>query len=192
MTPSLQPPYSVLVWACWGAFCLVWIAGAIYNALNAPPRKQGRNWLSSWLVAIALLAAGTVFVPSRLWATFTFDAAPLRIFGATVLVVSTLFTLWARLNLGTMWTSLPVIRQDHQLRTTGPYAITRHPIYTGILGMLTGTALVSGFGIWLFYVLVGVIVLKTKIAAEERLLQEMFGERYREYKQRVPQLVPRI
>jgi protein-S-isoprenylcysteine O-methyltransferase Ste14 len=49
------------------------------------------------------------------------------------------------------------------LRTEGPYAVTRHPIYTGILGMLVGTALLSGLGYWAAVVAVAVAGLEVKI-----------------------------
>ncbi|MGA2872801.1 MAG: hypothetical protein ABSF27_04345 [Candidatus Dormibacteria bacterium] len=51
-----------------------------------------------------------------------------HIFGLMVLLASTGFTLWARFALGTMWRSHPTIKEQHALRTDGPYGITRHPI----------------------------------------------------------------
>lgn len=66
--------------------------------------------------------------------------------GITLLVVCTAFTLWARAALGTMWTSSAVVKADPELRTDGPYGITRRPIYTGLLGMVAGTALIEGLG----------------------------------------------
>jgi protein-S-isoprenylcysteine O-methyltransferase Ste14 len=54
------------------------------------------------------------------------------------------FTLWARFSLGTMWSVAPKVKGDHQLRTHGPYAVTRHPIYTGLLGMMLGATLLAG------------------------------------------------
>jgi len=58
--------------------------------------------------------------------------------GLAILAVSTAFTIWARPALRTMWSFDPVVKQAHLLRTRGPYAVTRHPIYTGLLGMLLG------------------------------------------------------
>ena len=48
-----------------------------------------------------------------------------------------------------MWSAAPAVKEGHQLRTSGPYAITRHPIYTGLLGMLLGTLLAAGAGPWI-------------------------------------------
>jgi protein-S-isoprenylcysteine O-methyltransferase Ste14 len=43
-----------------------------------------------------------------------------------------------------MWSAAPAVKEGHQLRTTGPYAVTRHPIYTGIPGMMLGSGLLAG------------------------------------------------
>jgi protein-S-isoprenylcysteine O-methyltransferase Ste14 len=190
MTFSWDLVYTVTVGGCWAIFCLVWAAGAIYNALHAPPAEQRRAGLNAWLVGVVLIVAARGLVPQQLWAALTFDTPLLRVVGVALLLVSTVFTLWARFSLGTMWTSSAVVKREHQLRTSGPYAITRHPIYTGVLGMLTGTLLMSGVGVWIGYLIVGVAVLATKAAAEEGLLLKRFGDRYRAYRERVPALVP--
>ena len=77
-----------------------------------------------------------------------------------LLVVSTGFTIWARVRLGRMWSALAEQAQgtNHELRTDGPYAITRHPIYTGLLGMILGTVLLNGLGVTLAFLAVGAAV----------------------------------
>jgi Phospholipid methyltransferase len=79
----------------------------------------------------------------------------------------------------------------HQLRPEGPYAVTRHPIYTGLLGMLLGTALLNGLGIWIGLPLVGVAAFATRVSIEERLMTQAFPDDYRRYRDRVPQLIPK-
>ena len=71
-----------------------------------------------------------------------------RLLGLALLLAATGLTLWARLVLGTMWSAAPAVKAEHQLRTTGPYAVTRHPIYTGLLGMMLGSGLLAG-GRWI-------------------------------------------
>lgn len=182
---------AVVPAACWGLFLLVWVSGAIYNRRHGPAtRERNRlSWAALALLVIDLVLA--VVVPERAWAPVTTYAHRLLGTGAVLLVAATGFTLWARVALGTMWTSAPVIKQDHTLRTTGPYAVTRHPIYTGISGMLVATACVSGLGKWLAFVAVALAYLMVKVRAEERMLDETFGEAYRSYRRRVPMLVPR-
>ncbi len=89
-----------------------------------------------------------------------------------------------------MWSLSAEAKVGHQLRTAGPYRFTRHPIYTGTLGMLLGSMLMSGFGQWVLYFIGGLIVVITKISSEERLLKETFGEQYVQYQQHVPQVIP--
>jgi protein-S-isoprenylcysteine O-methyltransferase Ste14 len=78
---------------------------------------------------------------AALWSALAVHVTELQVIGVILLIAATLFTLWSRLVLGTMWSSAAAVKSDHQLRTGGPYRVTRHPIYTGILGMLAGTTL---------------------------------------------------
>jgi protein-S-isoprenylcysteine O-methyltransferase Ste14 len=82
-------------------------------------------------------------------------------------------------------------RTAHELRTSGPYAVTRHPIYTAIIAMLAGTALTQGLGRWAALTVVVALVLGLKARAEERLLMRQFPLQYGRYRRRVPRLVPR-
>jgi protein-S-isoprenylcysteine O-methyltransferase Ste14 len=138
--------------------------------------------VGAWLVFKA--------VPNADWHSLDTGSSWVRAIGMALLVGSTVFTLWARLELGTMWSSSAVERKDHELRTDGPYAITRHPIYTGIVGMLLGTALAVGLGVWTAAFVLGVVVVEVKIHSEERLLKEVFPGTYEQYRRRVPQLIP--
>jgi protein-S-isoprenylcysteine O-methyltransferase Ste14 len=113
-----------------------------------------------------------------------------RFLGLAILAATTAFTLWARFVLGTMWSMNPEVKQEHRLRTDGPYRVTRHPIYTGILGMLLGTSLLCGIGRWVLLFPVGLVLIVAKIRMEERLLTETFPEEHPRYRRRVPKLVP--
>ena len=93
-----------------------------------------------------------------------------------LLVASTIFTLWARFSLGTMWSLSPnALRDHHQLRTDGPYPVTRHPIYTGLLGMLLGTTLLNGVGASISVRVVGIAAFAVRVSIEERLLGQSYG-----------------
>jgi protein-S-isoprenylcysteine O-methyltransferase Ste14 len=82
------------------------------------------------------------------------------------------------------------VKQDHELIRSGPYALVRHPIYTGLLLALIGTALMVGNWRALIglAIMVGAIVRKLKI--EERFMTEQFGEAYARYRAQVAMLVP--
>jgi protein-S-isoprenylcysteine O-methyltransferase Ste14 len=100
------------------------------------------------------------------------------------------FTLWARLALGTSWSAAPEVGGDRRLRTSGPYGVTRHPIYTGLLGMILGSAALTGSGQVIVLVPVALLLFSVKIRFEERLLIETFPDEYARYRRRVPRLVP--
>lgn len=110
--------------------------------------------------------------------------------GATVTVVGLLFAVWARLNLGSNWSRAVTIKQDHELITTGPYALVRHPIYTGILTGFLGTAIaLSQVRGAIAFVLV-FLVLWSKLRMEEKWMRSQFGEMYAAYADKTAALVP--
>jgi protein-S-isoprenylcysteine O-methyltransferase Ste14 len=109
-----------------------------------------------------------------------------------LLVVSLVLTLGALRRLGKQWSLSARVLDEHDLITTGPYRWVRHPIYTGLLGMLIATGLafspLVALAIGVVVYVAGTLV---RTRAEERLLRETFGERYDEYARRVPALLPR-
>jgi len=189
----MQWIYWAILAACWGLFCLIWVAGWIYNFLKAPPVARRSGFQPIWIVGLVVIVVVTILfflLPPQLRTYVTFAPPWLRILGAVVLIISTAFAIWARLILGTMWSFLDDIKVDHELRTKGPYSITRHPMYTGTLGMLLGSMFLSGLSNWAVYFLIWLIIDLIKIPSEERLLKETFGEQYIQYQRQVPQLIP--
>jgi protein-S-isoprenylcysteine O-methyltransferase Ste14 len=182
---------GVALVACWGTVLVVWLAGAIYNAAHAPRKRIRGESRPVMLIGASFLVCAIVLVFGRGFAQdFVVDASWVRLLGLVVLVASTLFALWARFSLGTSWSVGAQVGGDRRLRTRGPYAVTRHPIYTGLLGMLVGTALVGGLGQWIVLVAAGLVVAEVKIHMEEQLLLAIFPEEYPRYRRQVPQLVP--
>ena len=181
---------GLTITACWGVFALVWLGGAIYNSRRAPAVRERSVSVSPWFIGPAAVLVLGWLVPAGLWRSITVDAGWLVVLGVAILVVSTGFTLWSRRALGTMWTSSAVVKDNHALRTDGPYGITRHPIYTGLLGMLAGTAAINGLGRWVAFFALGVLLVGLKIRTEERLLDRTLGGAYAQYRQRVPLIIP--
>lgn len=176
--------------ACWGLVVVTWVVGALYWGRDSRRRRQGpgRALWAIGLAAVAILAARLAW---RDVASLTDRSLWIELPGLVLLVVSTAFTIWARFRLGRMWSPSPnVLQADHELRTEGPYAVTRHPIYTGLAGMLLGTVLVNGLGASLVFLVVGAVFLGTRIPVEERLMVETFPDEYPRYRDRVPLLVP--
>jgi protein-S-isoprenylcysteine O-methyltransferase Ste14 len=175
---------------CWCAFIAIWLVAENHNAGRAPEERT-RSWFGTAVTpALIIVVVINFAVPKAEWRSLTFYAPAVRVLGLVVLLAATVFTIWARLALGTMWSGAPAVKRGHQLRTDGPYSITRHPIYTGMLGMLLGCLLVTGGGRWLVPFPVFLVLLEIKLHIEERLMRAEFPDDYPRYRQRVPQLVP--
>ncbi len=184
--------YTILMYICWAIIGVVWLLGALYNIARAPAAaKKGAPTVIFTLIFLGVIFLIEHWGPANLfWKVLILRSNGLADAGSVILLAGTAFTFWARLILGTMWSSSPVAREDHDLKTTGPYSLTRNPIYTGLLAMLIGSAMIKGLGIWVLYIIAGILFAEFKIHLEERLMTETFGERYLRYRQQVPQLIP--
>jgi protein-S-isoprenylcysteine O-methyltransferase Ste14 len=177
-------------WLIWLAY---WCIGA-FDVKRAVRVESNLSRLGKYVlpIVVALLLSqnysfyrGTFlaerFVPGELWIVWL---------GFALTIAGLAFACWARVILGRNWSGVVQVKQDHELITRGPYSIVRHPIYTGLLLALLGTAV--GFGVWralIATVVVGVSFW-TKLRLEERWMTEVFGEQYRSYRQRVKALIP--
>jgi protein-S-isoprenylcysteine O-methyltransferase Ste14 len=110
--------------------------------------------------------------------------------GLAVLVAGLGFAVWARVHLGRNWSGAVTIKEDHELIRTGPYTYVRHPIYTGILTGVIGTAICSGTLRATLGFLIIAIALVRKLRAEEVFMRETFPGQYEKYREEVPALVP--
>jgi protein-S-isoprenylcysteine O-methyltransferase Ste14 len=79
---------------------------------------------------------------------------------------------------------------EHELVQTGPYALVRHPIYSGLLLAIVGTALTLGRLGSYVAVVTGLVALLIRIELEERLMRQQFGEAHRAYRQRTWKRIP--
>jgi len=176
--------------ACWGALALAWLLGAIFYESQAPAERT-RSWFGSALWPGLVITLALAFaIPRADWNAVALHAAWIRILGLAILVGGTAFAIWARLALGAMWSATPAVKEEHKLRTSGPYRVTRHPIYTGMLAMLLGTGLLTGDGRILLAFPVYVVLVEIKLHIEERLMLAEFPDDYPRYRRQVPQLVP--
>ena len=112
--------------------------------------------------------------------------------GLLMLAVGIAFAVWARLYLGRNWSGTVTVKQNHELIRSGPYRLVRHPIYTGLLLAILGTAVAFGEwrGLLAFALLTGSLSLKLRI--EERFMSESFPKEYARYRAEVPALIPHI
>jgi protein-S-isoprenylcysteine O-methyltransferase Ste14 len=181
---------AVALAACWGTVIVVWVAGAAFNGIRAPRGGIRDRDGNAALIGATALCAAAALASQGYWSTLELDIPWVRVLGLVLLIVSTVFALWARIALGTSWSVAPEAGGDRRLHTSGPYGVTRHPIYTGLLGMILGSALLTGSGQVIVLVPVGLVLLSLKAHFEERLLSSTFPDEYAAYRRRVPRLVP--
>jgi len=112
--------------------------------------------------------------------------------GLLVTVLGIGFSIWARLSLGSNWSGAVTLKDDHQLIRQGPYRWIRHPIYTGILMGMIGTAMIKGhLRGWLgFVVVLGTFYFKAR--REERFLRKEFGEGFEEHTRDTGMFLPKL
>jgi protein-S-isoprenylcysteine O-methyltransferase Ste14 len=125
------------------------------------------------------------FLPASQWQFWV----PL---GAALTLVGLLFTVWARIYLGRNWSGVASIKADHELVTGGPYALVRHPIYSGLALAFIGSALAIGQWRGVLAVALGFIAFTHRIVVEESFMRQQFGAAYEQYAQRIRALVPGV
>ena len=189
MSSGWTTAVDVVTYACWAIVGAVWVLGALLGRRHGPPAEKAEgNDAASIGCAIASIAV--LVSPHSLWRHLELHAPALLGTGMVVVVLATAATVWSRLVLGDMWSSAAIAKRGHALRTTGPYAITRHPIYTWMLVLLLGSTLSQGLGRWIALFVIVAVILTLKARTEERLLREAFPGEYDRYRERVPALIP--
>ena len=186
MLPELA---VAVVWALWAAF---WIAAAVWRdpAAQRPAFAQEAPYRIATILGVLLLFIGSspLFPHQyRFW-----DLGPAAQWSLVALTVAGLaLTWWARIHLGRLWSSSVTKKADHRIVDSGPYAIVRHPIYTGILAGIFATAAMRGAPIGFVGAVVVSYGFTLKARLEEGFLREQLGaEIYDSYRRRVPMLIP--
>jgi protein-S-isoprenylcysteine O-methyltransferase Ste14 len=173
-----------IVWLLW---LISWILAAFWRdrATARPPRQQELPYRLLNLLGILLMVILPRHAPLwRLPPVLGFVCLALQIGGVA-------FAWWARIHLGRLWSASVTGKSGHRIIDTGPYALVRHPIYTGLLLAVIVTAIAMGYlrGLIGAAVIVYAIVLKARL--EERFLRDQLGlAAYDDYAARVPMLVP--
>ena len=94
--------------------------------------------------------------------------------------------------LGRNWGLTVTIREGHELITAGPYALVRHPIYTGLLLAFVGSAMARGEWRGVLAVAIASWTFWHRLRMEESWMRQQFGEAYQAYCRRVAALLPFI
>jgi protein-S-isoprenylcysteine O-methyltransferase Ste14 len=177
----------------WLLIAAVWLGSAPFTKKTVYQQSLSTRIEHIAVIAIGLyLLFGSPIYPSWINKPILEITLPVALAGFAIVIFGVAFTIWARLTLGNNWSGTATIKQDHTLIRRGPYSIVRHPIYTGLLIAMLGTALQRGFihnflslpilavGFWL------------KVMIEEQIMIQRFGDEYLRYRREVRALAPFI
>lgn len=186
---------TVLIWTQRGAW-LLWLVYWIVAARRAKTTRWHEPGWTRALDAVLLLAAAFLMgargaLPEPLTARFI--PADLTVFAlATVMTVTgLLFSVWARVHLGSNWSGTVTLKAEHALIRSGPYRFVRHPIYSGVLLALLGTVIALGEwrGVIALVLMFGAFLRRSR--AEETQLRRIFSD-YAQYAGTTAALIPGI
>ncbi len=177
----------------WGLIGVLWAVTSFFTrrARWKEPGSRRLLQVAGWAVGFLLLFDDQLpwhFLNQPLFAPLS----GIRYVGAFCCGCGWITAVWARLILGANWSASVALKEGHALIQKGPYAVVRHPIYSGLLLALLGTALIEnrlrGFEGFALIALLWT----AKALAEERALASLFGAAYKEYCSRTGTLLPKL
>jgi protein-S-isoprenylcysteine O-methyltransferase Ste14 len=170
----------IAVAVLWGLWAVYWLVAAT-TAKHGSSRGRSLPGLTAIVVVILL----RVFRGSAP----TVSSVAVQAVGLAVLVAGLGLAVWARIYLGRNW-GMPMAEKDEpELVTSGPYRFVRHPIYSGLLLGMLGTALATT-PYWLIAMGVVGAYFIYSARVEERLMTATFPETYPGYRARTKMLIP--
>ena len=179
------------VWGLWLLWVISWWLAARWSARTLKTTRPGERVLE-----VLLTLSGSYGLMLGGMPTLSPHIYPLSVVVAWTLagLVACGFALcwWARLHLGRMWSMNITLKQDHQIIDTGPYALVRHPIYTGLLLTAWATAATDNSGLGMAGAGLMTLGIYMKARREEQLLNAELAAAYDTYRRRVPMLLPRL
>jgi len=185
--------YTAIAYGSWFVLFLVWLPGYFTSKKTVARPERGRQ-----VGALVFIWAGfTLMFNSGGWGSFLGTrltprtGLPAQI-GLALDLVGVVFAIWARLTIGRNWSNIMALKEKHELVQAGPYSIVRHPIYSGMLLAVLGTAMTAGSVacyLGFIFLLIGLLI---RVQSEDRLMATQFPERHPAYRQRTKKLVPLV
>src|SRR6476661_4125517 len=166
----------------WAVFWIYWLASALRAKESI---RGGRRIPLTGATALAVFVLVRVFRGGSL----AVHSPVLGAIGAVVLVSGLALAVWARIHLGRTWGMPMTQRAEPELVTSGPYRFVRHPIYSGILLALLGTALATNLYWLIVLAFLGAYFIYSA-TVEERLMTTSFPGEYASYKAHTKMLIP--
>jgi len=177
--------------ASWITFFSYWF----YNRNKTKSTASRESKLKQGAHLLAMVSGFAFVLTGDIWPDFL--DAPIYpknqlmiVIGSCISILAVCFAIWARRTLGMNWSAAVSLKKEHELIRTGPYRYFRHPIYTGILSNVVGSALVTGEVRSLAAVILVAGAYFVKIRREEKLLSTHFPSEYPEYSKHTWRIYP--
>lgn len=192
----MPKPSAVIGWL-WVAFVVYWLILAQFNK-RASRSARWSGWGARLAIAAGVLvvlgfhrrgAGGLGGSIGRSLALHPGVASQWT--GVGLCLAGFALAFWARAHLGRNWGMPMSLRQGHELVTSGPYAYVRHPIYSGIMLAMIGSALAVGL-LWLALFAVYFAYFLVSARTEERMMLAQFPDTYPGYRRRTRMLIPLV
>jgi len=182
-----------IISGCWTLFAVIWLLAA-FATKQSVYRESGAQRLR---YTIPILLGGFLLAKGhRLSDPLNHRVIPhveaLAWTGVVLCVAGFVFCIWARFTLGRNWSGVVTLKGGHELITSGPYALVRHPIYTGLLTMFVATVIVLGHVAGFIAMPFVFVSFWIKLRYEEKLMLKQFPNEYAAYQQRVKRIIPFI
>src|SRR5438105_14320526 len=181
--------FVILGFVVFGAIFLLLAKRSRDKTRMADPRSIIAIFIQALAFAIAWMIVRKPFTPFLPidWRAQYFVTAIILM----LVLASLIFVTAAVRTLGKQWSLQARVLEHHELIRRGPYRIVRHPIYTGMFGMLIVSSMAHGHWLGLiiasFVYYLGTVM---RIKSEEKLLREQFGSEYDDYTREVPAVIP--
>ena len=172
---------SSVVFSVWGVFWVYWLIAALGAKQSVRTSRFRRPGLMALVVVVILHLFNT--------GTLAVSSPVVQLVGLILLVSGLGLAVWARIYLGRNWGMPMTERAEPELVTSGPYRIVRHPIYSGLLLAILGTALATNLS-WLIALAIVGAYFAYSATVEERLMTTSFPREYASYRAHTKMLIP--
>jgi len=196
MDQSTEAPFRLAFAVFWGVNFLVRIyfqAGA-RGGQRAYVRNERGAALGFRVLAVVYMLL--LAYPLTGWYDFARAGLPAWVrwtCGVTLLTLYLVLFSWSHVALGRHWSGIVEIHQDHELVRSGPYRLVRHPMYSAFFLSAIGLGVLSSnWFLFLAYAAAVAFMYSRRVASEEEMMVERFGDGYKEYCSKTGRLLPRL
>ena len=181
--------FTLFILFFWFIFLVYWFVSSF------GVKKNRGGYVRSLMIRVLILGTVLFLSRSQLFDQIqannhvVFTDPVWKISGVALCGLGIAFAMWARRNLGKNWGMPMSVKENPDLITSGPYRYVRHPIYTGVLCAMAGSAIVGGM-VWLVPLVIFCGYFLYSATKEEKLMHQQFPKEYAKYRNHSKMLLP--